>query len=544
MSNKIDALLVGFESQENLGLRYVMSYLQSRGFSVELVPFDPKHPERVLAAAKAWSPSLIGFSIIFQYTIDDFRLVIEGLRREGIDAHLTAGGHFPTLRPADTFAELPMLDSIVRFEGEQTAAALLAQIDAAQTWERIPGLAFRRGGDIVVTAARPLAADLDTLPWPARSDTHTEVRGVRVASLLASRGCCFDCAFCSIRQFYGGAPGPLRRARSPENVLTEMQHLHDRHGIRLFVFHDDDFAAKTGGQRRWMKRFLDLLEDSGLGRRIGWKISCRVDDVEADIFARCKALGLMSVYVGVESGSPEGLATLNKRVTVEQNLDALATLKEVGLAYDMGFMLLDPETTITELRDNLRFLRRVAELGGVPISFAKTMPLAGTAIEQRLEGAGRLGGTRTRPDYDLLDPRLDQLAIFMTLHFSFRNSSPRGLVERLRAASFDHSVARRFEAGSWIAAYGEALNELMDRANVSALTALEALVERVAALPATPESVASIWFELKEMMGPEHQAEADINADLKRLLFRYSPELGAALAAEDRNEPEDVYVYC
>jgi radical SAM superfamily enzyme YgiQ (UPF0313 family) len=248
--------------------------------------------------------------------------------------------------------------------------------------------------------------------------------------------------------------------------------------------------------------------------------------------------------VGVESGSPEGLVTLNKRVTVEQNLAALTTLKEVGLAYDMGFMLLDPETSITELRDNLRFLRKVAELGGVPISFAKTMPLAGTAIEKRLQDAGRLTGTRTRPDYDLLDPRIDQLAVFLTLHFSFRNSSTRGLVERLRAAAFDHSVASRFETGAWIASYGDALGELMDRANVSALGALEALVERVADLPATSESVASIWFELIAMMGPAHQAEADINADLKRVLLRFSPELGEGMVAEDREEPESVYVYC
>jgi radical SAM superfamily enzyme YgiQ (UPF0313 family) len=544
MSEKIDALLVGFESQENLGMRYVMSYLQSRGYSVKLVPFNPKDPEAVLAAATAWSPSMIGFSIIFQYTIEDFKRVTALLRDNGVDAHLTAGGHFPTLRPEDTFAELPALDSIVRFEGEQTAAELLAAIDTPEAWDRIAGLAFRRDGGIVVNPPRPLVSDLDEFPWPARNSAHTEVRGVPVASLLGSRGCCFDCAFCSIRQFYGGAPGPVRRARSPEDVIAEMRHLNDRHGIRLFVFHDDDFAAKTIQQRRWVGRFLDLLDETGLGRRIGWKISCRVDDVEADVFARCKALGLMSVYVGVESGSPEGLVTLNKRVTVEQNLAALTTLKEVGLAYDMGFMLLDPETTITELRDNLCFLRKVAELGGVPISFAKTMPLAGTAIEKRLQDAGRLTGTRTRPDYDLLDPRIDQLAVFLTLHFSFRNSSTRGLVERLRAAAFDHSVASRFETGAWIASYGDALGELMDRANVSALGALEALVERVADLPATSESVASIWFELIAMMGPAHQAEADINADLKRVLLRFSPELGEGMVAEDREEPESVYVYC
>lgn len=543
MGEQVDALLVGFESQENLGLRYVMAHLQRHGHRVRLVPFDPREPEAVVAAAKAMRPALIGFSLIFQYTIDDFKLVTQRLREEGVDAHLTAGGHFPTLRPTETFAELPELDSVVRFEGEETALELLRRLSAPRTWESIPGLAFRRNGKIVVNPPRPLRANLDELTWPTRSETQTVVRGIASASLLASRGCCFDCAFCSIRQFYGGAPGLLRRSRSPDDVVAEMQALNEERSVRLFVFHDDDFAAKTAQQRRWIDSFLDLLDETGLARRIGWKISCRVDDIDADMLARCRAHGLISIYVGVESGSPAGLATLNKRVTVEQNLAALRTLKDSGLGYDMGFMLLDPDTTIEELQENLKFLRKVATLGGLPISFAKMMPLAGTAIERRLKDAGRLTGTTTRPDYDLLDPRVDQLALFLTLHFSFRNSSPRGLVERLRAASFDYVLARHFEGGDLVGDYGEALVGLIDRANAAALDAIDALVARVARMPAVPESVAGIWFELMAMMGSEHQAEAAINADLKRVLARYSPALAEAFDDEDREEPEDVYVY-
>jgi anaerobic magnesium-protoporphyrin IX monomethyl ester cyclase len=544
MSERLDALLVGFESQENLGLRYVMAFLQRHGYRVRLIAFDPSDTAAVVATAMASKPALIGFSIIFQYTIEDFKGVMRQLRQHGVDAHLTAGGHFPTLRPVETLAQLPELDSVVRFEGEETALDLLRHINTPDDWNRIPGLAFRQGGVIVRTPPRPLATTLDDLPWPARGPTQTVVRGIPVACMLASRGCCFDCAFCSIRQFYGGAPGALRRCRSPEDVVAEMKHLHDHRGVRLFVFHDDDFAAKTAQQRRWLDRFLDCLGRANLSRRIGWKISCRVDDIDGDNLARCREHGLISVYVGVESGNPAGLATLNKRVTVEQNAAALLTLHRSGIAYDMGFMLIDPDTTMTTLRENLRFLREVAALGAVPISFAKMMPLAGTAIEARLEEAGRLTGTSTRPDYDLLDPRIDQLALFLTLHFSFRNSSPRGLVERLRAASFDYVLARRFEDGDRIAAYGAALHDLIDQANASALDALEALLARVSLLPAVPDSVAGIWFELNAMMRAEHKAEAAINEGLKRVLHRYSPVLARAFADEDRNEPEDVYVYC
>lgn len=539
----LDVLLVGFESQENLGLRYVMASLAQQGFSVELIPFDAADPDAVVSAAKRRSPKMIGFSIIFQYTIYDFRSVMRQLRLNRVDAHLTAGGHFPTLRPHDTFAELPELDSIVRFEGERSVCDLLARLDYPETWGSIPGLAYRTEDEVVLTSPRPLVAELDTLPWPTRSTRRPVARGIPVASILASRGCCFDCSFCSIRQFYGGAPGPVRRCRSAADVVAEMQHLHERYGVRLFVFHDDDFAAKTVRQRQWVENFFTELDNSGLSEQIGWKISCRVDDIDTDIFRRGQQLGLISVYLGVESGSAAGLSSLNKRVTVEQNLRALDILSELKIPHDMGFMLLDPDTSIVSLQENLTFLRKVAEMGGVPISFAKTMPLAGTPIEQRLRREGRLTGTSVRPDYEMADPRIDQLAVFLTLHFSFRNSSPRGLVERLRAAAFDRVLASRFEHGAWIADYGDAISGLIDRSNAVALNTLEHLVERVAQLPAAPQSVPSIWFELTKLMQPEHRAEAAINADLKRTLFRYSPALGAAFDQEDAASIEDACVY-
>ncbi len=543
MGGEVDALFVGYESQENLGLRYIMAYLERQGFSSRLVAFRDQEPERVVAAAREFSPKLIGFSILFQYTLAEFRTVMQLLRGAGIAAHFTAGGHFPTLRPEQVLSELPELDTVVRFEGELTTKELLEHLRNPEQWCRILGLAFRNPDRVVVNAPRALVSRLDDLPWPVRDHNPTVVRGIRVATMLASRGCHFDCSFCSIRQFYGGAPGPLRRARSPNDVVAEMHHLYEQSGVRVFVFHDDDFAVKTQRQRKWIESFLRNLDQAGLSDRIVWKISCRADDVDHDILARCRDRGLVSVYVGIESGHPAGLATLNKRCTVEQNMAALLTLKDLGLAYDMGFMLIDPDTTVEGFRANLRFLREVADLGGVPISFAKAMPLAGTALERRLLEAHRLTGTATRPDYDLLDPRMDALALFVTLHYSFRNSDPRGLVERLRAAWFDHTLAQTFESGDWIVAYQHALADITDRADLVALDTLDRLTAFVADLPPTMEAVASNWEHLNTIVGREHDEERAIAADLARVLHTFSSGLCDTFSLQDAAMPEHDYVY-
>ncbi len=528
MPKKLDAVLVGWERQENLGLRYILSYLEAEGYRLRLVPYAPGSEEAVVQAVRQESPPLVGFSIIFQYNLHEYGDLMKTLRAAGVRSHFTAGGHYPSLRPEDTLRRIPELDSVVRFEGELTARELLERLDHPDRWGEIQGLVFRRNGDILMNPPRPLIEDLDRLPWPARGERLQSVRGIPAAPMLASRGCLFDCSFCSIRQFYGQAPGPLRRTRSPKDVAREMRHLFDTRGVRLFLFQDDDFAAKTETQRHWLDEFLFALDREELAGRIGWKISSRVDDVEPEIMARCRDRGLLTVYLGVESGSTSGLETLNKRSTVEQNLRAMRTLNDVGIDADMGFMLLDPGSTLATIGENVKFLRQVADLGGPPICFVKTLPLAGTAMEKQLMEAGRLTGDSLRPDYTFLDPRLDYYGLWIALRFSHRNSAPEGLVEILRIAHFDQLVAAAFEPAPWTRQYGAELRYLIDRANESAISTLERTLDIVEQCP-DADSVALAWRRLDRIAAEDAAVQADIFRNLDWVLERYSPALCQAI---------------
>jgi hypothetical protein len=159
------------------------------------------------------------------------------------------------------------------------------------------------------------------------------------------------------------------------------------------------------------------------------------------------------------------------------------------------------------------------------------LPLAGTAIEKRLLDEGRLGGSDIRPDYDLLDPRLDYYALFVILNFSDRNSHPNGLVEQLRQAYFDCLVARRFEPGPQVEPYQKHLNHLIDRANRSILDALEQSLSLVENLP-DRDSVALAWPHLTRIADRETQTQKEILSELDRLLESYSPSLCHALRNE------------
>ncbi len=526
----IDALFVGYEDQENLGLRSIMASLEANGFRTALEPIRPRDPETVLAVAQELRPKLVGFSIIFQYYLDEFANLMARLRQAGILAHFTVGGHLPSLAPREVLDALPDVDSIVRFEGELTTVELLHQLHQPETWSSIEGLVFRRGSNVVINPPRTLISNLDVLPPPVRSHSRLMTRGIRVASLLASRGCVYDCSFCSIRQFYNGAPGPLRRVRAPEAVVAEMRELFLRHGVRFFIFQDDDFAAKTQQQRHWIDAFLHALDEANLVEEVRWKISCRVDDIDGELVARCRNHGLIAVYLGVESGSPAGLLALNKRVTVEQNLEAIETLKKFGVAFDMGFMLFDPESTLDTIQENTDFLRRVTNDGACVANFCKMIPYAGTPIQARLRKEGRLKGTLRQPDYDFLDLRLDWYALFVAEAFGFRNFDRLGLVERLRVARFDQVLARAFEPATWVDEYEETLMELTSRVNAVAVDVLERGLRFVAARDVG--SVIADWALLDYLSNQERKAEMEFQRELDRILSIYSPELLQAFNKE------------
>jgi radical SAM superfamily enzyme YgiQ (UPF0313 family) len=403
-------VLIGFQSMGNLGLGYLASSLRQSGYDVRLL--DIELPEQTLVAAvRAAEPMLVGFSLIFQFYIRRYASLMDALRREGIDAHFTMGGHYPTLSPQQTLAAAPELDSIVRYEGEVTLLEIVRALQAGRDWRKLDGVVWRQrteqGEEIVANPPRALIHDLDSLPYPERDFEPMRVLGRAIMPLLASRGCARTCSFCSIHTFYRSAPGKVVRIRKPALVVREMRMLYDRDGVTVFLFQDDDFPLFGKKWRAWAGEFVDELHKADLPGRAIWKINCRADAVDAELMARMRDAGLCLVYMGLESGTEEGLRTLHKEISVEQNLAAVRLLKSLGIGFEFGFMLLDPSSTFASVRANVGFLREIVGDGSASAQFCKMLPYDGTPIKDALEAAGRLKGDVCAPDYDFLDPDLD-----------------------------------------------------------------------------------------------------------------------------------------
>ena len=117
-------LLIGFEDQDNLGLRYLMSAVNASGHQASIMTYRAD-PVQILNRIHRESPDVVGFSLIFQYMAPDFGRVIGALRDAGVTAHFTMGGHYASFEPSELLSRIPGLDSVVRFEGEVTLVNLL-----------------------------------------------------------------------------------------------------------------------------------------------------------------------------------------------------------------------------------------------------------------------------------------------------------------------------------------------------------------------------------------------------------------------------------
>jgi hypothetical protein len=208
-----------------------------------------------------------------------------------------------------------------------------------------------------------------------------------------------NCSYCNAREFYRLPPGPAKRSRKPEKVAEEMEYLHRDRDCSVFMFQDDDFPVRHGGDHGWLTAFCSELRARRLHDRIIWKICCRPDELNEENLGLMRHHGLMQVFIGLEDGTDEGLARLNKRTTLSDNLRCIELLRATGTSFDYGFMLFQPDSTYDSLNTNLGFLKKMCSDGYTYFE---------TRVERELKEQGRLKGRPGHYDYDFMTESLNE----------------------------------------------------------------------------------------------------------------------------------------
>lgn len=394
-------LLVGPDLEENLSLRYLASSLKAAGHQPTIVAFETAADEPAVVAA-AEKADLVGLSLCYQIRAMEFLNLARELKKAAPGRRVIAGGHFASCAADELLQHHPELDLIAVHECERT----LAELASLPAWTEdalagVPGVVFRGRQGIQRTTARPALEDLDALPPPDRTGPARLMAGVPTAYMMGSRGCLSACDYCCISTMHRMVSGKRFRQRSPENIVTEMAALYHERGVRQFIFHDDNFLVPDVGRNLERIDAIDrLMRKAGL-RRIALALKCRPGDVNRQVFLRLREMGLLRVFLGIESGSRAGLASIGRRQTVADEHAALDLCEDLGISTQYTLIMFHPEATLASMREDLAF---VATHPGHPLSFCRAEIYAGTPLEQRMLKSRRAYGDYLARAYDYSDP--------------------------------------------------------------------------------------------------------------------------------------------
>lgn len=350
-----------------MGLLYVAAFLEQKnisfdfldllGIDLNLKSYD-KDNRLMGVEEKDWSKyiqeyDLYCISSMFTLQIPLLKKFISFIRSK-YSGKIVLGGAYPSIHPEE-YLDIGA-DIVVMGEGEYTILELIQGKDPAQ----ILGIAYKSRGQNFKNLRRPRITNLDSLPFPARhlvnmdayatyQIIHAKKDTTRHASIITSRGCPFNCQFCSIRDVWGNRQW---FARSPENVILELKTLKNEYNIQQVSFEDDNLTLNRDRAIKLFKLMIDNKLD------ISWATpnGVHIHTLDEELLILMKQAGLKWLTVAIESGDKY----INHKV-IKKNLDFEKVREIVNIArrnniHITGFFILGvPGETIRTIKNTINF---------------------------------------------------------------------------------------------------------------------------------------------------------------------------------------------
>ncbi len=360
-----------------LGLAYLAAVAEQSGHSVKILDtivegfnfrIDQGRfiriglpEEAIKREIRNFQPDVVGITCPFTLMDEEMRRVASIVKKVTSDTLVVVGGAHPSSMPQYVIQD-GNIDFVVIGEGERIFSELIQTIDQGEECTKIKGLLFKSDGKIIETGRRAFIEDLDSLPYPARhllsiekyiqlGQAHGSQKRKRYTPMVTSRGCPGRCVFCSIHTVWGHK----WRARSPENVVREIEVLISKFKIREIHFEDDNLTLS----RQRMMRICDLIIERGLD--ITWTTpnGVAVNTLDSDLLAKIKKSGCYQLSFGIESGDPAVLKNIiHKPLSLEKVKTVVKCSKKLGIWTHGFFVIGFPGESLESIQRTVNFAKQ------------------------------------------------------------------------------------------------------------------------------------------------------------------------------------------
>lgn len=355
-----------------MGLCYIAAVLERSGNEVQILDLlvSRYSKQKIETRLAEYQPDIVGVtSVTMNYPIASESL--KHCKDANRDITTVIGGPHVTFAPVETLNEAPWIDIVVRGEGENTMLDLVS----GKKPEDIDGIAYRSPDGIKLTKPRGLIENLDELPVPARHlFPLSRYHALNVhASVIAGRGCPFNCIFC-----VGSKMGGRRvRYRDARLIVDEVEQALAAGFTEVNL--EDDLITINHKQ---LYAFCDEVVRRGL--KFNWSAFSRADTVNPELLRRMKQAGCTWLLYGVESGNQEILDTIKKKITLEKIREGVKMANEAGINILASFIIGLPGETKETLKQTVEFGKSL----GVSYGFNVLCPFPGTEVREKADEYG------------------------------------------------------------------------------------------------------------------------------------------------------------
>lgn len=393
-----------------LGLAYIAAALENEGHSINVVDASATSVEKkevFLSSIYLFGlnsseiineikdePDFICIALMFTNNWLHDRELIKEIKKKFPNSILIAGGEHATAAPELCLNQSP-LDFVVLGEGEETICELIKTVENCLDPNLVDGIAFKRNKEIFHSKRRKRIKEISTIKWPAwhlfplesyfdNKMSHGVYRG-RTLPVMATRGCPYDCTFCSSPQMWGRNYS----MRPPSDFVDELEFLHHKYGVTNF----DLFDLTAIIVKSWILEMCKEINKRGLKITFQLPSGTRAEAIDYEVACALKKSGCSNITYAPESGSENVLKIVKKKVKIKKMLASIKHSNSAGINIHLNMIVGFPTDRHSDVLKTIYFLVKCSWYGANDMAMAVFTPYPGSELFDELNAKGELNLT-------------------------------------------------------------------------------------------------------------------------------------------------------